>query len=464
MVFNVLFGSKLRPAMSHAAHRVLLRAGLAYGKAAPSKYGSLAKGASMAISLGAACHYGTRGVSNVTECVDLGPAAAKSNAPGGKSKVVDFRSDTLTSPTEEMRDAMRNAEVGDDVFLEDPTIIKLEEYAAKLFGKEAALFVTGGTQGNLISICVQCERGSEVLCGEMAHTFIWEQGGMAQVGGVHPRPVKQLPDGRLDLDDLKSKVRGDNEHFPITKLVCIENTFFGRVLKPDYIKQVAAFCKEKGLKLHCDGARIFNAAVALNMPVSEVTKDIDTLSFCVSKGLGAPVGAIVVGNKEFIRKARRMRKCLGAGMRQVGVLGAAAQLALEQGPDRMKKDHENCKRLAEGLSKLPGVATMIEPDSNMLLFSLSEKVGPMKDFVANCASQDGACCVKLLQTASDLPMLPGERNVRMVLYHQISTEDVDLALAKMDQVLSQAVNKQTLSNTKSTWWANFGLQRMTQSA
>lgn len=355
---------------------------------------------------------------------------------GNKCKVVDLRSDTLTSPTEEMRDAMRNAVVGDDVFGEDPTIIRLEEQAAKVFRKEAALFVPTGTMANLISICVQCERGSEILIGEEAHIFMWEQGGMAQIGGVHPRPVKQLPDGKLDLDDLATKVRGDNVHFPITKMVCIENTFNrfgGRVLKPEYIKKVAAFCKEKGLLLHCDGARIFNAAASLDVPVHELVEDCDSVNICLSKALGAPIGSCIIGSKELIRKSRRMRKVLGGGMRQVGVIGAPALLALEQGPARIKKDHENCKRLAESLRKLPGIASVADPDSNMVMMSLSEDVGPPTDFVTSCASHDGGCCLKLLH-------LPGGtgRDIRLVTYHQVSSEDIDLAIAKISQVLSQA--------------------------
>eukprot|EP00746_Dinoflagellata_sp_MGD_P039670 gnl/MRDRNA2_/MRDRNA2_195805_c0_seq1.p1 gnl/MRDRNA2_/MRDRNA2_195805_c0~~gnl/MRDRNA2_/MRDRNA2_195805_c0_seq1.p1 ORF type:complete len:419 (-),score=76.17 gnl/MRDRNA2_/MRDRNA2_195805_c0_seq1:11-1267(-) len=375
---------------------------------------------------------GIRNVANVNGSTDSG---------GFTRKVVDLRSDTLTTPTEEMREAMLNAVVGDDVYKEDPTILELQEHAAKLFRKEAALFVTSGTMGNLISILAQCERGCEVLVGEQSHCFIWEQGGMAQIGGVHPRPVKQFPDGRLDLDDLANKVRGDDPHWPITRVVCIENTFYGSVLKPDYIKQVAAFCKERGLLLHCDGARIFNAAVALDLPVHQVAEDCDSVTFCLSKALGAPVGSMIVGSTELIRKAHRMRKVLGGAMRQVGVIGAPALLALEQGPARLKKDHENCKRMAENLKQLPGVASVADPDSNIILFSLSEDIGPPTEFVSACASDDGSCCVKLLH-------LPGGtgRMIRVVMYHQISSEDVDLALAKISHVMAQAVAKQRKSH------------------
>eukprot|EP00117_Sycon_ciliatum_P040819 scpid95384/ scgid29937/ L-allo-threonine aldolase; L-allo-threonine acetaldehyde-lyase len=228
---------------------------------------------------------------------------------------VDLRSDTVTEPTEDMRQAMLSAPVGDDVYGDDPSVDKLQKTAAKMFGMEKALFVPSGTMGNLISLMVHgWQRGSEVLLGDRCHILEYEQGGIAQVAGIHPRAVKTLADGRLDLDDLRSKVRADDVHYPVTSAICLENTHNlcgGRVLKPDFIAETSKVAKSLGVPLHVDGARIFNAAAALHVPVSELLVGVDSVSVCLSKGLAAPVGSVIAGSEEFIRKAIRVRKLLG---------------------------------------------------------------------------------------------------------------------------------------------------------
>jgi threonine aldolase len=272
--------------------------------------------------------------------------------------VVDMRSDTITHPTDAMRSAMATAEVGDDVLGDDPTVRRLEEMAADKMGKQAGLFVASGTMGNLVSQLTHCGRGDEVILGHRSHVFLYEQGGAAALGGIHPHTIANLPDGKLDIEEIRGAVRADNPHFPRSRLIILENTHnacSGMPLAADYIGKVAALAAENNLKLHIDGARIFNAAVALGVPPATLVAAADSVTFCLSKALAAPVGSVVCGSKSFIAKARRNRKVLGGGMRQAGILAAAGIVALTEMVDRLAEDHANAKRLALGLADIQGL-------------------------------------------------------------------------------------------------------------
>jgi len=289
--------------------------------------------------------------------------------------VVDLRSDTVTAPTPEMRAAMAAAEVGDDVFGDDPTVNRLESLAAETMGKQAALFVPSGTMGNLAAVLAHCQRGDEVILGDQCHTFNYEAGGVAALGGVHPRPVHTTPDGRLPLEAIEEAVRPDNVHFPTTRLVCLENTHNrcgGAVLDEAYTDAVGAIARRHGLRLHLDGARIFNAAAALGVPARRLAAPADSVTFCLSKALCAPVGSMLCGDEDFIRRARRIRKQLGGGMRQAGVLAAAGIVALETMVDRLPEDHQRARRLARALGDIPGI--LVEdaaPPSNMIYIQIA---------------------------------------------------------------------------------------------
>lgn len=293
------------------------------------------------------------------------------------SEFVDLRSDTVTKPTPEMREAMAEAEVGDDVYGDDPTVNQLQVKAAEMLGKEAALFVPSGTMGNLLALLVHCSRGEEVICGDKSHIYVNEAGGMAALGGIYPHPVPNQKDGTLRLEDIRASIQPDDSHRTITRLVCIENTqnmCGGVVLSVDYTQQVGQLAKEHGLKFHIDGARIFNAAAALNVDIKELVAPADSVMFCLSKGLVAPIGSMLVGSKEFIAKAHRLRKMLGGGMRQVGVMAAAGLVSLEKMTGRLKQDHARAKSLYEGLKQVKGLRLEAEPASNMVYFSLEDRI------------------------------------------------------------------------------------------
>lgn len=270
-------------------------------------------------------------------------------------KVIDLRSDTVTRPTPEMRVAMVNAEVGDDVYGEDPTVNRLEAFAAEMLDKEAAIFVTSGTQSNLLALLSHCERGDEYIVGQQAHTYKYEGGGAAVLGSIQPQPLDYEADGTLDLLRVEATIKPDDSHYARTRLLCLENTQAGKVLPLEYLKQARAFCDRTGLALHLDGARIFNAAVSLDVPVSEISRQFDTVSVCMSKGLGAPVGSVLCGHTELITRARRWRKVLGGGMRQAGMLAAAGLYALQNHVERLSEDHENARLLAQGLAAVADV-------------------------------------------------------------------------------------------------------------
>ena len=270
-------------------------------------------------------------------------------------KAIDLRSDTVTRPTSEMRSVMVNAEVGDDVYGEDPTVNRLEAFAAELLNKEAAIFVTSGTQSNLLALLSHCERGDEYIVGQQAHTYKYEGGGAAVLGSIQPQPLDYQSDGTLDLSRVEATIKPDDSHYARTRLLCLENTQAGKVLPLEYLEQARAFCDRTGLALHLDGARIFNAAVSLDVPVSEISNQFDTVSVCMSKGLGAPVGSVLCGRREMITKARRWRKVLGGGMRQAGMLAAAGLYALQNHVERLKEDHDNARFLAQELASVSQV-------------------------------------------------------------------------------------------------------------
>ncbi|MBX3716460.1 MAG: low-specificity L-threonine aldolase [Burkholderiales bacterium] len=262
---------------------------------------------------------------------------------------VDLRSDTVTRPTPAMREAMARAEVGDDVFGDDPTVRALEERAAAMFGLEAGLLFPSGTQSNLAALMAHCARGEEVILGQDAHTYRYEGGGAAVLGSIQPQPIANEPDGTLDLDRIAAAVKPDDPHFAITRLLALENTIGGKVIGRDYLARAVTLAWKKGLSTHLDGARIFNAAVKLGMPVDQLCAGFDTVSVCLSKGLGAPAGTVLVGHPGLIARARRIRKMLGGGMRQAGILAAAGLHALEHHVARLADDHANAGRLAKGL-------------------------------------------------------------------------------------------------------------------
>jgi threonine aldolase len=287
-------------------------------------------------------------------------------------EAIDLRSDTVTRPTEAMREAMAGAELGDDVFGDDPSVMRLEAIAAEILGMEAALFAPSGTQTNLIALLAHCARGDEYIVGQQAHTYLFEGGGGAVLGSIQPQPLDQEIDGSLSLARVEALIKPDDYHFARTRLLCLENTTWGKILPLEYLKQARTFSNDHGLLLHLDGARIFNAAVASGVSAAEMTGSFDSVSVCLSKGLGAPVGSLLLGNKDFIRQGKRWRKMLGGGMRQSGLLAAAGIYALENHVDRLADDHANAVRLAEGLGAIPGVA--VDPvQTNMVLASIPEE-------------------------------------------------------------------------------------------
>ncbi|HLF89139.1 MAG TPA: low-specificity L-threonine aldolase [Anaerolineales bacterium] len=292
--------------------------------------------------------------------------------------MIDLRSDTVTHPTPAMREAMARAEVGDDVYGEDPTVNRLQEMAAEMLDKDAGLFVPSGTMGNLAAILAHCGRGDEIILGHIAHTFLYEAGGIAALGGVHPRTVQNQPDGTLALDELRAAIRADDAHYPPTRLIALENTHnrcAGSVLTVEYGQAVRALAGEHGLKMHLDGARLFNAAVALSVPAKALAEPFDSVTFCLSKALCAPVGSVIVGSQEFIHRTHRARKQLGGGMRQAGVLAAAGIIALETMVDRLAEDHARAQLLASKLAELPGILLDSGmPQSNMVYISLTDEI------------------------------------------------------------------------------------------
>ncbi len=297
--------------------------------------------------------------------------------------MIDLRSDTVTRPSPEMLACMAAADTGDDVYGEDPTVNRLEMLAAEMTGKESALFVTSGTQGNLLALLSHCQRGDEYIAGNDAHTYRFEGGGAAVLGGIQPQPVPFNDRGELPLAAIEAVIKPDNFHFARTRLLCLENTTAGRVLSLDYLEDFAAFAKDKGLAKHLDGARVFNASVKLGVPVSEIAQYFDSVSICLSKGLATPVGSLLVGSHALIEEARKWRKMVGGGMRQAGVIAAAGIYALENNIDRLAEDHRRASQFAEGISQLSSVSAQ-NPETNMVMLNMAdENFDPLRSFLAD---------------------------------------------------------------------------------
>jgi threonine aldolase len=296
---------------------------------------------------------------------------------------IDLRSDTVTQPSSAMRAAMAAAPVGDDVYGDDPAVNRLQDFAAELFGFEAGLFAPSGTQTNLIALMTHCGRGDEYLVGQEAHTYKYEGGGAAVLGSIQPQPIANQPDGSIALADIEAYIKPDDMHFARTRLLALENTIGGRVLGQDYIAQATALAHAKGLKTHLDGARICNAAVKQGISLRAATAGFDTVSVCLSKGLGAPVGSVLLGPRAFVEQGKRWRKMLGGGMRQAGVLAAAAQYGLEHNVERLADDHENAARLSRGLA---GIEQLVvdTPQTNIFYIHMApEACEPLRQLLAN---------------------------------------------------------------------------------
>ena len=340
---------------------------------------------------------------------------------------LDFRSDTVTKPTPEMREIMANAEVGDDVYGEDPSVNRLQDLAAELTGKEAGLFVPSGSMGNLIAVLSHCQRGDEVIMGKLAHLFLYEAASIAAVGGVNMHTIPNQPDATLKLEDIKKAIRPNDAHFPTTKLITIENTqnkCGGQSISVDYTNSVGEFAKQHNLKLHIEGARIFNAAVDQKTDVKALTAAADSITFCLSKGLGAPVGSVLSGSKDFIFKAHRMRKQLGGAMRQAGIIASAGIYALENHADRLGEDHKRATNLGELLKKVNGIDFHMN-NSNMVYFSLKSETGMTPEV--------------FLQKIKAKGLLAGAESsgrFRMVTHLWITDEDIEKAAKIMDEVLN----------------------------
>lgn len=342
-------------------------------------------------------------------------------------RMIDLRSDTVTQPTPEMRDAMAKAVVGDDVYGEDPTVNKLQDLAASMLGKEAGLFVPSGTMGNLVAMLTHCQRGDEVILGNKAHTFLYEAGGISALGGVHSCQLSNQDDGSLSLEDIKNSIRADDPHQPITRLIALENTHNrcgGTYQVPAYTIQVSDFAHQRGLLIHLDGARIFNAATACGVSVKEMVDPVDSVTFCLSKGLCAPVGSILCGTRDYIKKALRIRKQLGGGMRQAGILAAAGIVALNTMVERLKEDHLRAKKLAEGLKKHPylvldeGTAA-----TNMVFLSVSDQV-------RSSAQQ----IYSVLEGKGVRVGIVGERRFRLVTHYWITDDDISQTIQAFGEI------------------------------
>ena len=337
---------------------------------------------------------------------------------------VDLRSDTVTHPSPEMRQAMYEAELGDDVYGDDPTVNKLQERAAELLGKEAGLFVTSGTQGNLVSILSHARRGDEVLVGDQCHIMNNEAGGTMVLGSVVLYPIKTDDFGFLEPDIIKAAVKPRDYHKPPTRLLTLENTHnasSGRAINAEQMKAMADAGHEKGLSVHLDGARIFNAAVALDVPASDLTEHVDSATFCLSKGLSCPIGSVVVGSKDFIQEADRWRKMLGAGMRQVGIVAAAGLVALDTMIDRMQEDHDSARHMASRMAEMHGIS--VDPEriqTNIVRFGVPAHKG---DEIAARLKEEGVY------------INGGDSDLRVVTHYGVSGEDYDFALVALDRVM-----------------------------
>jgi len=342
---------------------------------------------------------------------------------------IDLRSDTVTKPTPEMREAMGEAEVGDDVYMDDPTVNKLQEKSAEMLGKEDSLFVPSGTMGNLLALLVHCQRGDEVIVGDKSHIYLNEAGGMSALGGIFPHPIANQPDGTLLLDDILASIQTEDVHHTISRLICLENSqnvCGGVVLSAEYIQAVGMMARENNLSLHIDGARIFNAAAALNISVKDLVAPADSVMFCLSKGLAAPVGSMLAGSKKFIKRARHLRKMLGGGMRQAGVLAAAGLISLEKMSTRLGEDHARAMSLFVGLKQFQGLKLDTSPSSNMVYFDVLDEVKLSVDEIIEEMKKRGV----LVDWA-------GPRRFRLVTHYWVNDAGVEKTLKAFREVLKK---------------------------
>lgn len=339
-------------------------------------------------------------------------------AGGMMVRMIDFRSDTVTTPSTAMRQAMAEAEVGDDVWGDDPTVIELELEVAALLGKEQGLFVTSGTQGNLCALMAHCQRGDEYIVGDNAHTYRFEAGGGAVLGSIQPQPVSTLADGRLDLDHVAKVIKPEDIHFARSRLLCLENTHDGKVLDLEYQQEAAALARDRGLSVHLDGARLWNAAAALAVEPHLVAEPFDTVSVCLSKGLGAPMGSVLVGSEALITDARRWRKMLGGALRQVGIVAAGGLYAVRNHRQRMSEDHANAERLARGLGAIDGLRVDGQA-TNMVFLTFEHDPTPVLEAT----------------DANDIRVAVGGRTSRLVTHLQISETDVDKTVSVISSAL-----------------------------
>lgn len=348
--------------------------------------------------------------------------------------MLDLRSDTVTLPTDAMRRAMATAEVGDDVYGEDPTVNRLEALAAEKLGKEAGLFVSSGTMGNLVCLLSHCGRGDEVILGDQAHIMYYEQGGLAQFGGIMPRALHTNADGTIDLAAAEAAIRDDDGHYPITRLIALENTHNrcgGKVLPVEYMDAAGKLAHRRGLRLHVDGARIWNAAVALGVEPARLVQEADSVTTCLSKGLAAPVGSVIAGSEEFIRRARRNRKVLGGGMRQAGILAAAGIVALTEMVDRLADDHANALRIASGLAQIDGInVDPCDVQTNMVMVEVARE-DIDADQVSAALAEKG-----VLLNSRDA------RHIRLVTNCGITADDIEQILDAWDAVMHADVPAQ----------------------
>ncbi len=342
---------------------------------------------------------------------------------------IDLRSDTVSHPTPEMREAMAKAEVGDDVYGEDPTINRLEEEAAKRMGKQAGLFVPSGTMGNLAAVLTHCGRGDEMILGAVSHIFLNEAGGASALGGVHPRTLPTEDDGTIPLDAIEGAIRGDDPHFPRTRLICLENTHNrcgGAPISLQYTREVGDLARRYGLRLHMDGARIFNAAAALGVDAAKLVEDVDSVTFCLSKALCAPVGSVLCGESSFIGEARRVRKLLGGGMRQAGVIAAAGLVALESMIDRLVDDHARARAIADGLRGLNGLKLESDPPpTNMVYLNLTPEV------------MSGESLAEALAESKIKIHVVGGNRIRLVVHYWIDDEAVEKTVEAFAEALGR---------------------------
>lgn len=351
------------------------------------------------------------------------------------TKPIDLRSDTVTRPTAAMRAAMLEAPVGDDVFGDDPSVNALQERIAAMLGKEAALFMPSGTQSNLSALMAHCQRGDEYIVGQQAHTYRYEAGGGAVLGSIQPQPVANQADGTLALADIEAHIKPDDAHFARTRLLCLENTFGGRVLSLHYLRQATALARRHGLATHLDGARLFNAAVAMGQGDGSdaranarvVAELFDSVSVCFSKGLGAPVGSVLVGSKELIERAHRVRKMLGGGMRQAGMLAAAALHALDHHIDRLADDHAHARRLASAFDDVPGFSAEV-PQTNIVFV---DAPAPQVKALAARLAEQGVLATNLYR-------------LRLVTHLDVTSDDIDRAVTALRHALPGAQARRSL--------------------